>query len=117
MIANSTKITSLRNTYFDNLDSRNPKYLFLHYIHPIKTNADKSYTYSFVGKFQEFDFKNSVIVMKDLYGRTRKFKYVPNERTENYDKLMFNEMVIAKDKSSVTVKESLKRFPKSIAAV
>ncbi|MBK9207566.1 MAG: hypothetical protein IPL71_04370 [Anaerolineales bacterium] len=116
-MANNSKILSVRNLYFSKLDALLPPKALLYAARPLKLNDDGTFIYKFPGIFQEFDFKNSIIVMKDLYGRTWKFKYIPNEKTDNYDKLMFNEMVIAKDKSSVTVKESLKRFPKSTAAV
>lgn len=105
--ANNPKVISLRNTYFDSLDRGSLKNLFLYNIHPIKINENQSFTYSFPGKFQDWDFVNSTIILKDLYGRVWKFRYTPNATYDGYDKLMYDEMVVAKDKSSISTTQYL----------
>jgi len=97
----------LRSSYFNTLDRVSPKNSLIYGIRTIKVNDDKSFTYSFPGKFQEWDFANSIITLKDLYGRVWKFRYTPNATYEGYDKLMYDEVVVAKDKSSISTTKYL----------
>jgi len=107
LFLNNAKIMELRSSYFNTLDRVSPKNSLIYGIRTIKVNDDKSFTYSFPGKFQEWDFANSIITLKDLYGRVWKFRYTPNATYEGYDKLMYDEVVVAKDKSSISTTKYL----------
>lgn len=82
--ANNTEVIKLRNSFFSLLDQITPQKLFIYKVRPISSDSN-GYVYKFPGKFQEIDFLNSTITLKDLRGKSWKFKYSVNKREDGIE--------------------------------
>lgn len=109
--ANNTEVIKLRNSFFSLLDQITPQKLFIYKVRPISSDS-YGYVYKFPGKFQEIDFKNSIITLSDLHGKIWKFKYNTNKREDgvrtDYESIDYKYILQKKSGGSISTLYKIK---------